>query len=54
VPQSKTSPNMKLPMMCSYCDFKKTCWPNLRSFAYSGGPVHLVDVVNEPDVPEIT
>jgi hypothetical protein len=54
VPQSKTSPNMKLPMMCSYCDFKKACWPNLRSFAYSGGPVHLVDVVNEPDVPEIT
>jgi hypothetical protein len=54
VPQSKTSPNMKLPMMCSYCDFKKTCWPNLRSFAYSGGPVHLVEVVNEPDVPEIT
>jgi hypothetical protein len=54
VPQSKTSPNMKLPMMCSYCDFKKTCWPSLRSFAYSGGPVHLVEVVNEPDVPEIT
>ena len=54
VPQSKTSPNTKLPMMCSYCDFKKTCWPNLRGFAYSGGPVYLVDVVNEPDVPEIT
>jgi hypothetical protein len=54
VPQSKTSPNTKLPMMCSYCDFKKTCWPNLRGFAYSSGPVYLVDVVNEPDVPEIT
>lgn len=54
VPQSKTSPNMKLPTMCSYCDFKKTCWPTLRGFAYSGGPVYLVDVVNEPDVPEIT
>ena len=54
VPQSKTSPNTKLPMMCSYCDFKKTCWTNLRGFAYSGGPVYLVGVVNEPDVPEIT
>lgn len=54
VPQSKTSPNMKLPTMCSYCDFKKTCWPNLRGFVYSSGPVYLTEVVKEPDVPEIT
>lgn len=53
VPQSKTSPNTKLPTMCSYCDFKKTCWPELRTFIYSNGPVFLVDVVNEPDVYEV-
>ena len=53
VPQSKTSPNMKLSMQCSYCDFKKRCWPNLRSFAYKTGPIFLTHVEYEPNVPEI-
>jgi hypothetical protein len=54
VPQSKSSPNSKLPMMCSYCEFKKKCWPEARKFIYSTGPVYLVDVRSEPKVPEVS
>lgn len=46
------SGNMKLCMECGYCDYKKTCWPNMRTFYYSNGPRHLVRVVRQPDVPE--
>lgn len=52
VPQSKTSPNTKLSMACSYCEFRKVCWPEARTYIYSTGPLHLIDVVNEPRVPE--
>jgi len=44
VPQSKTSPNMKLGMECSYCEFKRACWPGLKMFAYSHGPVFLTKI----------
>jgi hypothetical protein len=54
VPQSKTSKNTKLDMQCSYCEFKKVCWPEARVFLYSNGPVFLVDVVDEPRVFEVT
>ena len=53
IPQSKTSPNMKLSMQCSYCDFKKKCWTNLRTFVYKTGPVFLTHVEYEPNVPEV-
>lgn len=53
VPQSKTSPNTKLDIVCSYCSFRDNCWPEARKFIYSGGPVHLVDVVKTPNVPEV-
>ena len=46
------SGNMKLGTGCSYCAFKKHCWPGLRGFAYSGGPRYLTNVVKTPDVPE--
>jgi hypothetical protein len=52
VPQSKTSPNMKLAMACSYCEFKKACYPEVRTFLYETGPLFLVDVVTEPRVNE--
>jgi len=52
IPQSKTSPNTKLAMSCSYCEFRKVCWPEARTFIYSTGPLHLVNVVNEPRVPQ--
>lgn len=54
VPQSSKNPkgNKKLPMACSYCDFKKECFPEVRKFVYSNGPVFLTDIVSKPMVPE--
>lgn len=48
------SGNRKLGVGCSYCPFKHTCWPKLRTFLYSSGPVFLTDVVRLPDVREVT
>lgn len=47
------SGNKKLPMNCSYCDFKKTCHHGLRTFLFAKGPVYLTTVKREPNVPEI-
>lgn len=47
------SGNEKLGLNCSYCDFKKDCWPGLRAFNYSGKPRFLTKVVREPDVFEL-
>lgn len=47
------SGNFKLGMVCSYCSFKFHCWPVLRVFNYSTGPVYLTRVVRPPDVNEI-
>lgn len=52
-PQSKTSPNTKLGINCSYCEFRKHCWPEARTFLYSTGPQHLVSVGTEPKVMEL-
>jgi len=51
IPDGKSG-NMKLDTVCSYCEFKKLCWPNLRTFIYSKGPEFLVHVEVEPKVPE--
>jgi len=54
------SGNLKLGVNCSYCAFKKTCWADandgfgLRTFLYSKGPVHFVNVAKEPLVAELT
>lgn len=53
VPQSPTSPNTKLQIQCSYCEFKDLCYPEARKFLYSTGPVWLVDVEKEPNVLEV-
>lgn len=53
VPEGKSG-NMKLGTQCSYCNFKSVCYPGLRTFLYSTGPVYLTEVVREPKVPEIT
>jgi hypothetical protein len=47
------SGNMKLGLNCSYCEFKKICWPELRTFLYSSGPVYLTETVKVPDVYEV-
>jgi hypothetical protein len=45
--------NRRLPWQCGYCQFRKECWPGLRTFKYANGPKHLTRVVSVPDVPEI-
>lgn len=52
VPEGKSG-NEKLGINCGYCEFRKTCYPNARTFLYSNGPVSLVKVVREPNVPEL-
>jgi len=47
------SGNMKLGMQCSYCNMKKACYPDLRTFLYYKGPVYLTHVAKTPDVPEV-
>lgn len=42
------SGNRKLGVACSYCPYKKTCWPGLRVFNYSGKPRFLTKVVRRP------
>lgn len=52
------SGNKALGINCSYCPFKKTCWPGLRTFAYKNRDevkeVYLTVVTRQPDVPEVT
>jgi len=45
--------NTQLSTACSYCPFKKVCHPELRTFIYSTGPVHLTKVVKQPNVFEV-
>lgn len=52
IPHNKSG-NMQLSMPCSYCSFKKTCFPHMRTFLYSGRPVHLTKIVKQPDVTEL-
>ena len=52
VPEGKSG-NMKLSTVCSYCPFKKTCHPTVRTFLYANQPVFLTKVVREPKVPEV-
>lgn len=47
------SGNRKLGTGCSYCAYKKECWPGLRTFLYSGKPRFLTVVARTPDVPEV-
>lgn len=50
------SGNRKLSVGCSYCPFKQHCWPGLRTFLYSRGPVFLTVVARRPrdDIVEVT
>lgn len=45
--------NRKLGVRASYSQFKWCCFPKLRAFLYSGGPVYLTQVNFEPTVSEI-
>lgn len=48
-----TSGNIGLDITASYSPYKYCCFPTLRTFHYSDGPVYLTKVVRVPDVPEI-
>lgn len=50
--ESGAAGNRKLGIECSYCPFKRQCWPGLRGFAYARGPEYLTNVVETPRVPE--
>lgn len=47
VPHNKSG-NRKLGTQCSYCEFKYQCWPDIRTFVYSNGPVYMTHVEKEP------
>jgi|TARA_R110000822_G_scaffold105188_8_gene232638 hypothetical protein len=42
------SGNLKLSTMCSYCQYKKHCYPTLKAYATSSGPKYMTNVVNRP------
>jgi hypothetical protein len=44
------SGNRKLGLACSYCEFKKACWPGLTVAVYSKGPTFLTRVERPPNV----
>ena len=50
--KKKPNGNKVLPIQCSYCDYKKRCWPEAREFLYSSGPVYFTHVEKEPNVEE--
>jgi len=58
VPDGKSG-NYKLPIGCVYCRHKTLCWSDanqgqgLRTFKYSNGNRHLVQIAKMPDVEEI-
>jgi hypothetical protein len=45
--------NIQLDVKASYSPFKHICFPSLRTFLYSDGPVYLTHVERVPDVPEL-
>ena len=53
------SGNYKLAIGCIYCSHKRECWKDInngkgiRVFEYAKGKRYLVQVMKEPDVPEI-
>lgn len=47
------SGNRVLSKSCTFCPYKKRCWPNLRAFNYSSGIEYLTHVEKEPSVEEI-
>jgi hypothetical protein len=42
------SGNLKLPTICSYCKYKRHCYPEVRGFYTGSGPKFLTTVVNAP------
>lgn len=47
------SGNRRLGVACSYCAFRGSCWPGLRTYAYANGPKFLTVVAREPKVNQV-
>jgi hypothetical protein len=47
------SGNIELDVRASYSYYKHVCFPHLRTFLYSSGPVYLTHVARVPDVTEV-
>jgi hypothetical protein len=52
IPDGKSG-NRCLDKGCSFCPYKKKCWPGLRAFNYATGIKYLTQVVKTPNVEEI-
>lgn len=52
IPDGKSG-NLRLDVKASYSPYKHCCFPRLRTFLYSSGPVYLTKVVRKPDVTEV-
>ena len=52
LPDGKSG-NRCLDKGCTFCPYKKKCWPGLRAFEYSTGIKYLTQVIKEPKVEEI-
>jgi hypothetical protein len=54
-PYQKSGNRKLVDAPCGFCEWKKTCWPGVRTFAYAGRkPIHLTKVVREPKAMEVT
>jgi hypothetical protein len=54
-PSDSPKGNRMLSTVCTYCPFKRACWPNLRTYAYADGKSlkFFTEVNNPPRVPEV-
>lgn len=53
VPHGKSG-NRKTPDGCRFCDYKKKCWPGVRTFVdWSGKPTFMTKVVRQPKMNEV-
>jgi hypothetical protein len=53
IPQGESG-NIQLDIPASYSPYRYCCFPRLRTFLYSRGPVYLTEVRRTPDVPEVS
>lgn len=47
------SGNRRLDTVCGYCEYRFTCWPQVRTFMYANKPMYLTKVERVPKVLEV-
>jgi len=48
------TPNKEIPVKCRFCDHKKDCWKEMRTFKYSSGLKYFAEINKLPRVEEVT